>query len=111
MHELDVGVAGFPDDIQVDLVRLEQVDALLPYRLVLPHRHPDVGVEEVDALDPLVNVAGDAQTRSALLRHPAGALDQARIGPQRVGRANPDVHAELAAGDHQRVAGVEAGVT
>src|SRR5438128_12429406 len=76
MHELDVGVAGFPDDIHVDLVRLEQVDALLPYRLVFPHRHPDVGVEEFDAIDPLVYGACDAQARSAILRQSPPCIDQ-----------------------------------
>src|SRR5256885_16847154 len=83
MHELDVGVAGFPADIHVDLVRLGQADALLPYRLVLPHRHPDLGEEEVAPLDAPVAAAADAQPPPALLRHPPRVPPPRRARPPR----------------------------
>ena len=94
----------------VHLVRREELDPLGPDALVLAHRDPDVGVEEVDARHTLVDVLGQREPGAGLLGDAAAGLDQVLLRPQIARGAQPDVHAELAATDHQRVAHVVAGV-
>ena len=53
VHELHGWIAGRARSVGVDLVRHQELDPLVPDRLGLAHRDPDVGVEEVDALDAL----------------------------------------------------------
>ena len=77
---------------------------------VLAHRDPHVGVEVVDAGHALVDVLGQRQPGAGLLGDLAAGLDEVVVRPQVARRAQPDVHAELAAADHQRVAHVVAGV-
>ena len=82
VQELDVRVAGGPDGVHGDLVGPEQLDPLDPDLLGLPHRDPDVGVEEVRARHALGDVLGEGDPRAArrgeLLRRP---------GPPRRARA------------------------
>ena len=49
VHELHVRVAGRAEQVRVDLVGQQQLDALVPDLLGLAHRDPHVGVDEVDA--------------------------------------------------------------
>ena len=79
--------------VRVDLVRRQQLDPLLPHALVLAHRDPDVGVEEVDAGDALVDVVGEREPGTGLLGDPAAGLDEVVARPQVFGGAEPDVHA------------------
>ena len=56
------------DEFGVDLVRLEELDPLVPDVGILAHRDPYVRVEEVDAADPFVNISRERETRSGLVR-------------------------------------------
>ncbi len=49
VHELHPAVAGRVEQRPVHLVRLQELDPLVPDVLGLAHRDPDVGVDEVDA--------------------------------------------------------------
>ena len=66
VHELAVGVARHVHHLLVDLVRHEQVDALLPDLCGFAHRYPNVGVEEVATLDALGDVRQNGQSDSTL---------------------------------------------
>src|ERR671912_445180 len=110
VQEPDPGVPGPADHVGVHLVGLEELDPLLPHALVLAHRDPHVGIEVIDAIHALVHVLGEGQPGPGLLGDRATGLDQVLGGPQVLGGAQPDVHAELAAGDHQRIAHVVAGI-
>ena len=110
VHEPHVRVLRTTHDVHVHLIGLEQVDALLPHALLLTHRHPHVGVEEVDPSDAFVDVLGQRQLGAGLFCDVPTGLHQLVRGPQVLRRAQPHVHAELAATDHERVPHVVAGV-
>ena len=57
------GVAGAVHEVGVHLVGAEQVTAR-PRRPWLAHRHPDVGVDEVDAVHRRAGVVGDGDLRA-----------------------------------------------
>src|SRR4051812_10534939 len=101
VHEPDLRVPGALDDRRVHLVGGQQLDPLLPDRLLLAHGDPDVGVEVVHAADSLVDVLGQRETCAGLLGDVVARLDQVVLGPELPRRAQPDVHPELAAADHQ----------
>jgi hypothetical protein len=110
VHELHRRVAAAGHGRRVDLIGLQQVNALLPDGVRLAHRHPHVGVDVVHAPEALVHVLGQRQPRACLFSHGAGGGDQIVIGPQAPRGADAHVHAQLAAADQQRVAHVKAGV-
>src|SRR6187401_350888 len=68
VHELDGRVAGLGDQVAVDLVWRQELDALIPHGGILTHRDPDIGVQEVDALHALIGVVGQGDPRTGLLR-------------------------------------------
>src|SRR4051794_37551841 len=88
VHELHLRVPGPGDRLAVDLVRLEELDPFAPHALVLAHRHPHVGVEEVDSLHSLVHVGGEGEAGARLLLDGAGGV--APGGP----RAQPPAGAQ-----------------
>ncbi len=57
---LTSGLPVFFDHLGIDLVRPQQLDALAPDLHRLAHRNPDIGVNEVDALDAFVDVCQSA---------------------------------------------------
>src|SRR5215217_6838889 len=95
VHELDVRVASPPHDVEVHLVRLQEIDALLPHARVLAHRDPDVGVEEVCSMNAFVDVSGEREACAGFVSDPARRLDELLARPQLLGSAEPHVHAEL----------------
>ena len=77
--------------------------------LRLAHRDPHVGVQEVGALDALLDDVGEGDPRARLRGDLAGLRRRApRRGQRILGRDQPDVHAQLRAADDQRVAHVVA---
>src|SRR3954451_1566396 len=58
VHELRVRIPGCCHRSRVDLVGAELLDALAPDLVRLAHRNPDIGVQEVRALDALVDRVG-----------------------------------------------------
>jgi hypothetical protein len=110
VHELHRRVARPGQHGAVHLIGGECVDALGPGGLVLTHRYPHVGVEEVHAADALVHVLGQGETGAGLLGDPPAGVDEAVLRPPVTRGAQPHVHAVLAAADHQRVPHVVPGV-
>ncbi|MNN07476.1 hypothetical protein D3C81_1203020 [compost metagenome] len=110
MHELGPRVAGGLHQLCIHLIRLEQLDALTPGFDRLTHRYPHVGVHEVHTLDRGNRVFGEGDARAAFLGVLAATLDQVVMRPQRLGRGDAHVHAELGADQQQRVAHVVAGI-
>ena len=81
---------GFPvarKHFRVDLVRREQLDPLGPDLLGLTHRHPHIGVDEVDAVHSLSHVLGE--------HDPGTGLGELR--PRFVRRRNPSATASFGA--------------
>ena len=76
----------------------------------LAHRHPDVRVEEVGALDALVDVVGDGDAGAGLRGARPVLVDELRVRPELLRGDDAHVHAEHGAGFEQRAAHVVAGV-
>ena len=110
VHELHLRVAGRLQQLPVDLEVLEQVNTFRPHRVGLAHRHPDVGVDEIHALDACRRVFREGQAAHADGFQFTGVGDVPLVRPEFAWRRDADVHAHQAAGDHQRVAHVVAGV-
>ena len=110
VHELDLRVAGRVEERRVDLVRREQLDALVPDVLGLAHRDPHVGVDEVDA------ATASAGSSVMVMRAPVRPARSRRCrrrrsgGAELVRPAEADVAAHERAHDQQRAAHVEAAV-
>ena len=60
VHHLDIGIAAQVQRLAVNLVRQQQFDALFPYRSRFTHRHPDIGVKEICALDAFSHIFGQS---------------------------------------------------
>ncbi|KGW79196.1 hypothetical protein Y046_3834 [Burkholderia pseudomallei MSHR2990] len=110
VHEARARIARRFDQLAVHLIRQERVDPLVPGLDGLAHRHPHVGVDEVDALDRFVRVLGQREPRAALGRERLALRDEVGRGPERLRRADPHVHPELRADQEQRIAHVVARV-
>src|SRR5436190_7925971 len=110
VHELHLRVAGPPDQVGVDLIRLQKLDSVMPQRLVLAHREPDVSRDEIDAAYAGIDIGIDGHGRAGLIGDLPGGRDELGVGLETFRRADADLHPQLASGDHQRVAGVEPGV-
>ena len=61
-------------------------------------------------MTPSVHVLGQGQAGAGLFGDLPAGLDQTLLRPQRLGRAQAHIHAQLAACHHQRVAHVVAGI-
>ena len=94
----------------VDLVRREQRHPVGPHVLRLAHRHPHVGVHEVDASDRFDRIVGDRDLGPGpfgdLVREVDDVLRWLQFG--RAAEAN--IAAQERARDEQRPAHVEAAV-
>ncbi len=89
----------------------QQLYALVPRRIWLTHRYPDIGVDEVDAEHPGSDVLrlGDPGARPG--RDLLGGLDDIGRVAQRGRTDHPDIHAHHRPGHQQRVGRVVAGIT
>src|SRR3954470_9848636 len=67
VHELHVRTAASLHELRVHLIRQQQVDALLPYLFGLAHRHPYIGVDEINALDRLLGIFSQSEFASVSL--------------------------------------------
>ena len=76
----------------------------------LAHRHPDVGMDVVDALDRGRAILRQQDPRARLLGDLLGAVHYRLRWPQRSRAAQSDIHAQLRATDQQRVCRVETAV-
>ena len=97
-------------DFLVDLIRQQQLDALLPQLSGLAHADPDVGVEHVAVLRALRDVAGELQNGAGLGGDSLALGDQLGGRHQLLRSAGAEVHAQLGADDHQGVGNVVARV-
>ena len=101
MHELGARIAGGLHQVGVDLIWLEQLDPFRPDLLRLPHRHPDVGVDKVDAGHGVFGTIRNRQLGAVFCFKTAGDLDIGIRRPQGLRPADADIHAEEASHDHQ----------
>ena len=84
----------------VDLEREQHVDTVAPRLDRLTHRHPHVGVDEVDAAHRLERIIGDGDPGPGRGREVLAHRHMLVAGKQIVRRADSHVHAEL--GAHQK---------
>ncbi|MGI9509079.1 MAG: hypothetical protein ACR2QJ_07000 [Geminicoccaceae bacterium] len=63
VHELCVSIAGLAHHLAGHLIWREQGDSLLPGGVRLAYRDPDVGIDEVDAVDRRVGAFGNRDRR------------------------------------------------
>ena len=110
MHEFALGVTGLFHQGAVDLVGHQHLDALFPNAVGFAHRHPDVGVDEVEALHALLDVVGDGELGAGLFGDFLALLDELLGGLKFLGGDDADVHTHLHAADHQAVTHVVAGI-
>src|SRR5256885_14745088 len=76
VHELDPRVTGPPDQVGVDLIRLQKLDSVMPQRLVLPHREPDVSRDEINAAYAGIDIGIDGHGRARLTGDLPGGRDE-----------------------------------
>jgi hypothetical protein len=82
VKELGCGVAGALHEVGVHLVGTEQCHALLPDFAWFAHRHPHVGVDEVNAGDAGGDVVGDHDVSAGAVGKLAGGGDHVVGWPQ-----------------------------
>ena len=110
VHELARRVPGLGHQRGVDLVGLQETDPLLPDRVGLAHRDPDVGVDEVAALDRGLRILGQRHLAAGGGGQLAGLRDEGLLGPEVLRRPEADVHPRHRPAQHQRVPHVVPGV-
>src|SRR4030095_6470629 len=110
VHEPDSRIARRLHQSRRDAVLLEELDPFGPLLGRLPHRDPDVGVDEVAALYALLRVLGQSDARAGFLREGAGAGDHTLRRPELLRGGQAYVHAHPGADQEQRVAHVVARV-
>ena len=65
VHEFDVRIAAAFHQFGGHLIGQEDFDAFTPAFQRFAHRDPNVGMDEIDVFDGLVNVIGDGNARAA----------------------------------------------
>ena len=106
--EDDVRIAGLLQHVHRHAIRLQKTDALFELRF-LAHGYPDVGVDDVRALDRVDRI-GKLDLASGLLAELTHLVHKLLGREQRLRRDAHEVHAHLGAADHQGVAHVVARV-
>ena len=109
MHE-DGGGLGVGHQLLVDLVVLQQRNALGPDLVGLAHGDPDVGVDHVGVGAAFLHVLGQTDGAAVLSGDLLAGRNQALLRPQLLGAAGGEVHAQLGGDHHQRVGHVVPGV-
>lgn len=66
VHELDARIAGQLHQFGIDLIGQQQLDPFCPFLLWLAHRKPDIGIDEIDALDRFGQILADHDPRAGL---------------------------------------------
>ena len=110
MQESAALIAGLAHHLAVDAVGGQQVDAFLPDIFRLAHGDPDVGIQEIAALDAAVHIFRTGDAGTGPLGDGAGLFVDLVGGPQGPGRHAAEVQAQHGRGDHQGVAHIVAGI-
>src|SRR6185312_13080818 len=101
MHELREGVSRRRHQLARDAVRCEKLDPLGPAALFLAHRQPDVGVDEVRALDTTFDILVEPEAASAAFGKPTHMCAERFFRPQLPGGGDAHVDAHFGGSDRQ----------
>ncbi len=75
VHKFDVRVAGRFHHRLIDLIGFHQRDAFSPGLFRLAHRHPDIGVEEIDTVHAFIHMLGEHDARAGFRRDGVALFD------------------------------------
>ena len=95
VHEFHLWPAGGPHHRRIHPVGRKQRDAVLPQAALLPHRQPDIGIDEVGPRQAGIDRRVDHQPRAGALRHVAQPPEEIGIRMAGLRAAQPHVHTHL----------------
>jgi hypothetical protein len=96
MHVFRAQISGLLHHPGVDLIGHQQLDPFSSFFLGLAHREPDIGIDEINALDRVINIFSHSHPCASLRRYGLCFCPNLFARPAGLGRAKPHIHAHLA---------------
>ena len=110
MHELHLRIPRRSHQGGINLIGLQKCNTFCPNLCRFTHRHPDVGVNEVNTRHGFVGILCDGNVRAGNGSQFFSQSDDFCRRPVGFRCADAHVHTHLGTNHQQRIAGIEAGI-